>query len=530
MTPNTVPLTPLSFLNRSADVFPDDVAVIDEAGREVSYSQLRDRAARLADALRASGIQRGDRVAVLAPNTVELLTAHFGVPGSGAVLVALNTRLGPAEYTHILTHSRARVLLVDASLTDAIADVLDVVPGLEQVVELGGRPAVLARSVTYDAWSATAGAGPGLVPPTDENSPIAVNYTSGTSGHAKGVVYTHRGAYLNSLGSALSFGLTRDSVYLWTLPMFHCNGWCFPWAVTAVGGRHVCLRKVDPGVVVRLIEEHAVSHFCAAPVVLNTIANDPASVSTTFTHVVRVATGGAPPSPTTIARVRAMGVELTHLYGLTETYGPSLLCEPQAGWAALEASSLARTMARQGVRTLTVEDARVVDPDMADVRRDGTDVGEIVFRSNSVMAGYLDDAESTASAFAGGWFHTGDLAVVHPDGYLEIHDRAKDVIITGGENVSSVEVENVLLSVPGVLEAAVVGRPDDRWGEVPVAFVTLVEGASVTAEELVACVRSQLAHFKAPQDVVFAPLPKTSTGKVRKAVLRGRARGAGGDA
>jgi len=520
MTPDAVALSPVSFLNRSADVFPQDVAVVDEDGCEVSYADLRDRAAGLADALRASGIRPGDRVAVLAPNTLDLLVAHFGVPGAGAVLVALNTRLGPAEYTHILTHSRARVLLVDGSLTDSVADLLDTVPGVEHVVQLGDAPAQLPGWLTYGEWSSAAEAGAGLSMPTDENTPIAVNYTSGTSGRAKGVVYTHRGAYLNSLGTAISFGLSRETVYLWTLPMFHCNGWCFPWAVTAVAGRHVCLRKVEPAAVVRLIAARGVTHFCAAPVVLNALINEPVAATTRFEQRVRVATGGSPPSPTTIARVRAMGIDLLHLYGLTETYGPSLLCEPQAGWTSLDDDSLARTMARQGVRTPTVEGARVVDPGMADVPRDGVTVGEIVFRSNSVMAGYLDDADATAQAFAGGWFHTGDLAVVHPDGYIEIHDRAKDVIITGGENVSSVEVENVLMSLPGVLEAAVVGRPDERWGEVPVAFVTLADGAAVSAEDLVAHVRSRLAHFKAPRDVVFTTLPKTSTGKVRKAVLR----------
>lgn len=526
---NAVPLTPLSFLNRSADVFPDDVAVIDEAGSEVSYAELRDRASRLADALRRSGVKPGDRVAVLAPNTAALLVAHFGVPGAGAVLVALNTRLGPSEYTYILNHSRARVLLVDGGLVDRISGLRETLSTVELVVVLGAGTVQLAGSVTFDAWSAAAEAGPGLVGPDDENAPIAVNYTSGTSGLAKGVVYTHRGAYLNSLGTAISFGLTRESVYLWTLPMFHCNGWCFPWAVTAVGARHVCLVQVDPGQVVRVIADRTVTHFCAAPVVLNGIANHPDAESVSFAHSVRVATGGAPPSPTTISRVRAMGIEITHLYGLTESYGPSLLCEPQDGWSALDDSELAATMARQGVRTLTVEAVRVVDHQMHDVPRDGRSVGQIVIRSNTVMAGYLDDPLATEAAFTDGWFLTGDLAVVHPDGYLEIHDRAKDIIISGGENVSSVEVENVLMSLPGVVEAAVVGRRDPTWGEVPVAFVTIADGADVTANDLVAHVRSHLAHFKTPRDVIFAELPKTSTGKIRKTVLRELASG-GSDA
>jgi fatty-acyl-CoA synthase len=307
--------------------------------------------------------------------------------------------------------------------------------------------------------------------------------------------------------------------------MFHCNGWCFVWAVTAIGGRHVCLSNVDSGRVLRLIADERVSHFCAAPVVLNGLVSHPDAVAVRYSHRVRVATGGSPPSPTTIAKVRSMGMELTHLYGLTETYGPSLLCEPQSSWSAYDDEKLAATMARQGVRTVTVEQVRVVDSDMSDVPRDGATVGQIVFRSNTVMAGYLDDEVATKAAFTDGWLLTGDLAVVHPDGYLEIHDRAKDVIITGGENVSSVEVENVLMSAPGVLEAAVVGRSDEKWGEVPVAFVTLVDEATVTPEQLVSHVRSRLAHFKAPKEIIFTTLPKTSTGKIRKSVLRDRARG-----
>jgi len=521
-----VPLTPLSFLRRSADIFPSHVAALDTNGDAVTYAQLNKRASALANALRASGVQPGDRVAVLSPNTATLLAAHFGVPGAGGVLLALNTRLGLSEYTYILNHSGARVLVVDESLVRAVTALRTSLVSVRQIIVTGKVPAELPGSMAYDDWTAAAD-GPGMQGPTDEDFPIAVNYTSGTSGRPKGVVYTHRGAYLNSLGTAISFGLTRDSVYLWTLPMFHCNGWCFAWAVTAVGGRHVCLAKVEPGEVLRTIAEHKVSHFCAAPVVLNGLVSHPDAGSVRYEHRVRVATGGAPPSPTTIARVRSMGMELTHLYGLTETYGPCLMCEPQAAWDSCTEEELATTMARQGVRTLTVEGVRVADTSLRDVPADGRTVGQIVIRSNSVMAGYLDDEAATNAAFDQGWLLTGDLAVVHPDGYIEIHDRAKDVIITGGENVSSVEVENVLMSVPGVLEAAVVGRPDERWGEVPVAFVTLVEGSAVTAEELVEAVRSRLARFKAPKKVVFTELPKTSTGKIRKTVLRDTARRSG---
>ena len=519
-----VPLTPLSFLRRSADVWPDDVAVIREDGSPLTYNELLQQASRLADALRAAGVKRGDRVAVLAPNTAMLLTAHFGVPGAEAVLVALNTRLSSTEYEYILNHSGAKVLIVDSTLVGATADLLKSLSGLEIVV-VSGPPSEYPSGVqSYDHWALSAPEGPGLVSPRDENDPIAVNYTSGTTGLPKGVVYTHRGAYLNSLGTAISFGLRRGAVYLWTLPMFHCNGWCCTWAVTAVGAQHVCLLKLEPATVLELILRHNVSHFCAAPVVLNALLNYPAAAQMTFPHPVHVATGGAPPSPTTISRARAMGMELTHLYGLTETYGPSLVCEPQTEWSSFDDQQLAQAMSRQGVRTLTVEDVRVVDDAMTEVPTDGETIGQIVFRSNSVMAGYLDDDDATAQAVRNGWLLTGDLAVVDADGYIHIHDRAKDIIITGGENVSSVEVENVLMSMPGVAEAAVVGRPDETWGEVPVAFVTLAPGASVTAGQLVQHVRSRLAHFKAPKDVVFMNLPKTSTGKIQKTVLRDIAR------
>ena len=523
MVSQTVPLTPLSFLRRSADVFSSDVAVVDTGGDLISYAELGARAAQLADALRAAGVNPGDRVAVLAANTSDLLTAHFGVPGAGAILVALNTRLGPSEYTYILNHSGARILLVDSALAPAIAAVRDSMSSVLQLVELGDGSA-LSDFMPYAAWVAQASTGPGLVSPADENESIAVNYTSGTSGRPKGVVYTHRGAYLNSLGTAISFGLTRESRYLWTLPMFHCNGWCFTWGVTAVGGQHICVSKIDYGDVLRIIAERRVTHFCAAPVVLNGLVNHADSRSVRYSQRVKVATGGSPPSPATISKVRAMGMELTHLYGLTETYGPSLMCEPQAIWSSYDDDALAATMARQGVRTVTVENVRVVDADFRDVPPDGISVGQIVVRSNSVMAGYLHDDAATSAALHDGWLLTGDLAVVHADGYIEIHDRAKDVIITGGENVSSVEVENVLMSVPGVLEAAVVGRSDETWGEVPVAFVTLLDDADVSAQDLVEHVRSQLAHFKAPRDVIFTTLPKTSTGKIQKSVLRERVR------
>jgi fatty-acyl-CoA synthase len=461
---------------------------------------------------------------VLAPNSLQLLAAHYGVPGAGAVLVALNTRLGPDEYAYMLRHSKARVLVVHRLLANAVCSALADQPALQLVVEITDRDLTLPGATAYERWLNAAPAGPGLADPHAEQAPIAVNYTSGTTGKPKGVVYTHRGAYLNALGSAISFGLTAHSVYLWTLPMFHCNGWCYTWAVTAVGARHVGLLRPEPQAVLKALAEQAVTHFCAAPVVLNAIVNDPAARTAVLSHPVRVATGGAPPSPSTISRVRAMGIELTHLYGLTETYGPSLVCEPQDSWSEMDDEALAAAMARQGVRTLTVRDVRVVDAKLADVPSDGRSVGELAVRSNTVMAGYLDDEAATAAAIEDGWLLTGDLAVRHPDGYVQIHDRAKDIIITGGENVSSVEVENVLMSVPGVVDAAVVGRPDDKWGEVPVAFVTLAPGAAVQPDDLVAHVKSRLARFKAPKEIVFGDLPKTSTGKIQKNVLREAAR------
>ena len=523
MVRRIAPISPLGFLRRAADVFPDRVGVVDEDGRTVTYAALRAHADRLADALRDAGVVRGDRVAVLAPNSLIALTAHYGVPGSGGVLVALNTRLGPDEYAYILAHSHARVLLVHHALVDAVRDVVrDADVGI--VVELTTGDPVLEGAVRYNDWLAAAAPGPGLVDPTDEDDPIAVNYTSGTTGKPKGVVYTHRGAYLNSLSAAISLGLDQSSVYLWTLPMFHCNGWCFTWAVTAVAARHVCLVRPDPTAVRAALTDHAVSHFCAAPVVLNALVNDPVSGDLRLSRRVLAATGGAPPSPTTIRRVRDMGIDLIHLYGLTETYGPCLVCEPQEGWTEMDDDGLATAMARQGVRTLAVADVRVVGPHFEEVPRDGSTVGELVVRSSTVMAGYLDDPDATAAAIVDGWLRTGDLAVRHRDGYVQIHDRAKDIVITGGENVSSVEVENVLMGVPGVVEAAVVGRPDEIWGEVPVAFVTLAPGAEVRPEDIMAHVRARIAHFKAPKDVIITELPKTSTGKIQKNVLREAAR------
>jgi fatty-acyl-CoA synthase len=511
-----VGLTPLSFLRRAAATRADLCAVRDPGRPDVAYGELRRRADRLADAVRAEGVGRGDRVAVLAPNGLPMLEAHFGIPGSGAALVALNTRLGPDEYAYILDHSRARLLVVDPSLLPVVDEVLAARPQLDRVVVIGDD---------YEAWLADAPTYGGMQDPEDEFDPIAINYTSGTTGRPKGVVYTHRGAYLNALGSASSFAVRPDSVYLWTLPMFHCNGWCLVWGVTAMGGCHVCLPRPDPEQAIEAIQAHRVTHLCAAPVVLTALVTQAHAVAATFDPPVSVAVGGAPPSPATIMRAELAGMSVVHLYGMTETYGPSLVCTPRPEWAALPFEERARLMARQGVPTVVVDEVRVLDGSGADVPPDGATMGEIVVRSATVMAGYLDDPEATDAVLRPEGLHTGDLAVMHPDGYVEIRDRAKDIIISGGENISSVEVEHVLAAHPAVLEAAVVATSDETWGEVPVAFVTLVPGTEVTAQELVAHVRSRLAHFKAPKAVVFTELPKTATGKIRKSELRERASG-----
>ena len=517
---NDVPLTPLSFLRRNADVFGAKTGVIAGDGAPVTWAELCGEADRLADAFRAHGVGAGERVAMLARNTVDLLAAHYGVPGAGAVLMALNTRLAPEEYAAILDDGDARVLLLDPFYADLIAPVVDRLD-VDVVVALDGDVQGAMTDLTdvgYGEWVDAAPSSGGMTPPVDERAPITVNYTSGTTGQPKGALYTHRGAYLNAMGLAVQMRLTADSTYLWTLPMFHCNGWCFTWAVTVVAGTHVCLPRFDAVTALELAVEHRVTHLCGAPVVLNDMAA--AGEGVDLSHGVVAATGGAPPTPRVIETMRSMGVEVVHLYGLTETYGPSTICEPQPGWAGLNAGEYARMTARQGVRTVNVEGVRVVDDAMADVPDDGRTMGEIVVRSNTVTAGYLNAPEATEQALAGGWFHTGDLAVMHPDGYLEIKDRSKDIIISGGENVSSIEVENTLAAHPAVSEVAVVAAPHQRWGEVPIAFVALRSGEEATEEQLITFVRDRLAHFKAPKAVRFTELPKTSTGKVQKYTLR----------
>jgi fatty-acyl-CoA synthase len=519
---NRVPLSPLTFLARARRAYADKTAVVDHDGTEVSYREFAADADALAGALRGSGLRRGDRVAVLDLNSRWLLAAHFGVPGAGAALVALNSRLAPAEYRDILAHAQARVLLLSPSMVAAIGVAHAKDLPVPRVVMLPGDGDPLPGAESFAALVASDDH-PGVELPVDEDDMIAVNYTSGTTGRPKGVVYTHRGAYLNAVSVALEFEVTSASWYLWTLPMFHCNGWSLTWGVTVVGGTHVCLATFDARRALELADRYPVTHLCGAPVVLGELARVGAGTGFVAKRPIRAAVGGAPPTKETIAAVQAMGIGVIHLYGLTETYGPSLVCEYQDGWAELPAADLAGCLSRQGVPTVSVAEVRVADAHLTPVPADGSTVGEILVRSNTVMAGYLDDDATTEAAFQGGWFHTGDLGVVHPDGYIELTDRRKDIIISGGENIASVEVEKALAAHPDVVEAAVVAAPDAHWGERPVAFVT-ASRPDVTERELIDFVRERLAHFKAPDRVYFQALPKTSTGKIQKHVLREVAR------
>jgi 3-(methylthio)propionyl---CoA ligase len=524
-TANFTTLTPLHFLARAALVYPDKPAVIDD-GRRFTYRQFDARCRRFADALRRRGIRPGDTVAVLAPNVPALLEAHYAVPMAGAVLNALNYRLDARGIAFILGHGGARLLIADREFGALAQEALREFGREMPLVEIAGGDGAALGGVEYEDFLGEGDPAAAWAPPEDEWAAITLNYTSGTTGNPKGVVYHHRGAFLNALGNAITFGLDRHSVYLWTLPMFHCNGWTYTWAVTAVAGTHVCLRRVEPAAIFAAIAEHKVTHLCGAPVVLNMLAHAPDAVKRRFDHIVEAATGGAAPPSTVIAAMERMGFRVTHLYGLTESYGPSTVCAWQEEWAGLPPDARAAKMARQGVGYLTLDKQRVADPaSLADVPADGATLGELLLRSNTLMKGYLKNPTATEEAFAGGWFHTGDLAVMHPDGYAEVKDRSKDIIISGGENISSIEVEEVLYRHPQVMEAAVVARPDETWGESPCAFVTLKEGAGEVSEaDIIAFCRVNLAHYKAPKSVVFGPLPKTSTGKIQKYALREQAK------
>ncbi|MFA9564325.1 MAG: acyl--CoA ligase family protein [Acidimicrobiales bacterium] len=524
------PLSPLSFLERSAMVFPNRSA-IRYRDRTVTYEEMAGHATRLARALQAGGIEPGDRVAYLCPNLPEMLIAHFGVPLGQGVLVAINTRLGPEEIRYILEHSGARILVGDTELLAPLAGVIgDLRDGdgaaLDEVVAIvddqaEGRPAgdLPFATTPYEDLLARGSDEPLPWVVDDEQRMISINYTSGTTGRPKGVMYSHRGAYLNAIAELTHSRHSPESVYLWTLPMFHCNGWCTTWGVTALGGTHVALRAVDPEEIWSLIQSEGVTHLNGAPTVLISLANSPAA--TPLDRPLVVTTAGAPPSPTVISDMTGLGAQLVHVYGLTETYGPHTVCEVQDGWADETPDQQAELKARQGVSFFTADPTRVVDAEMHDVPKDGETMGEVVMRGNNVMKGYYRDPDATAAAFTGGWFHSGDLAVWHPDGYIELRDRAKDIIISGGENISTIEVEQAVDSHDAVLESAVVAVPHETWGERPKAYAVLKPDASVTPDELKAHVRDRLAGFKVPDEVeILDELPKTSTGKVQKFVLR----------
>jgi len=517
------PLTPMAFLERSAQVYPEKTAIVYN-DRRISYAEFAATATRLAHALRASGVEPGDRVAYLMPNIPELLIAHYGVPLAGAVLVAINTRLAAAEILYICRHSGAKLLVVDSALHPVIAPIvnelnIEIVTVTDPAAGAPADPGI--GGISYADLLARGKNDPLPCRIEDERATICINYTSGTTGRPKGAMYHHRGAYLNSLSEIIHCQFTPDSRYLWTLPMFHCSGWCTTWAVTAIGGTHVCLRAVNAAEIWRLLDSEGITHFDAAPTVLVAVAN--AQQAHRLPRPVIVTTAGAPPSPTIIARMSDLGARIVHVYGLTETYGPYTVCEIQDAWKKLDPQALSRMMARQGVGMIVTDGVRVVAEDMTDVPRDGATMGEVVMHGNDVMSGYFNDPEATKEAFRGGWFHSGDLGVWHPDGYIQLRDRAKDIIVSGGENISTIEVEIAIISHPAVLDVAVVGVPDEKWGERPKAFVVLNTGATATEQEIIGHVREQIARFKVPERVEFiAELPKTATGKIQKFQLRER--------
>jgi len=506
-------LTPVSFLQRSACVFPDKVAVVHGA-RRYSYRQFEERVNRLASALRGAGMNKHDRVAFLCPNIPAMLEAHYAVPAAGGVLVAINTRLSSDEIGYILTHSGSRVLFVDAELEPLVKPLG--LTGLEVVrVDDTGAP-----GDPYEDFLAGGSPGPVESWLEDEEETIAINYTSGTTGRPKGVMYSYRGAYLNALGEVIESSMSFDTRYLWTLPMFHCNGWCFTWGVTAVGGTHICLRRVEPGRIWELLDAERVTHYNGAPTVQIGVVNDPGAHR--LARPVTVTVAGAPPSPTLLAKLKELNFRPVHVYGLTETYGPHTVCAWHPEWDALGDEERARLAARQGQAYAIADLVRIVDGDMHDVRQDGETLGEVVMRGNNVMTGYFEQPDATAEAFRGGWLHSGDIGVWHPDGYIELRDRKKDIIISGGENISTIEVEQAVARHPAVLECAVVAIPDEKWGERPKAFVTLKQGMQATEQEIIEFSRRQIAHFKCPAAVEFGELPKTSTGKIQKFILRDR--------
>jgi fatty-acyl-CoA synthase len=522
---NYVPLTPIDFIARAADVYGERLAVVHGDVRR-TWRETYGRARRLASALQCAGIGRGDTVAALLPNIPSMIEAHFGVPMAGAVLNTLNTRLDIASILYMLRHGEAKVLIVDTEFGELAQRAASEFPQLRVISVSDAMPAdarYFSNAVDYEAFLQGGDPAFAWTPPADEWDAIALNYTSGTTGEPKGVVYHHRGAYLNALSNILEWDMPKHAVYLWTLPLFHCNGWCFPWTVAARAGVNVCLRKFEPKLVFELIRHERITHYCGAPIVQSALANAPAEWREGITHRVSTMVAGAAPSPAVIARMKAIGFDLTHVYGLTEVYGPASVCAKQDAWDALDDDERARLTARQGVRYHLQAAIEVCDPDTLEpVPRDGETIGELMFRGNICMKGYLKNERATDAAFRGGWFHTGDLGVITADGYVRIKDRSKDIIISGGENISSIEIEDALYRHPAVSVAAVVAMPDVKWGEVPCAFVELKEGMHATAEEIIAHCRQFLAGFKLPKAVLFGELPKTSTGKIQKFELRAR--------
>ncbi|CAN5776425.1 acyl--CoA ligase family protein [soil metagenome] len=506
------PLTPTAFLRRAAYVYNDRPAVVD-GDRTLTYAQFWDRSTRLAGALADLGIESGDRVAALAPNSTALVEAHNGVPLAGAVLVPMNTRQKAGELSYILSHSGARALIYDESLGDNAREAAEQTNHDVRLIRVGGDG---------DEYEELLDAAEPHEVTVDELDLLSINYTSGTTGQPKGVMYSHRGAYLQALAMAFQAQLTTESVYLWTLPMFHCDGWCFTWGISGAGATHLCLRAIDADEIWRLIREHGVTHMSAAPTVLNMVANSDAADEGPAPRTIHVDTGGAPPSPRLLSALADLNMEVTHLYGLTESYGPAMICQWQPEWSELDADEQAELRSRQGVANVVGERPRVLDDNDDDVEADGETEGEIALRGNNVMLGYYDDEEQTREATSSGWFRTGDVGVMHPNGYVELSDRKKDVIISGGENIASVEVEQTIETHDAVLEAAVVAKDDEKWGEVPVAFVTLRDGEELDADAVIAHVKERIANYKAPREVHFGELPKTSTGKLEKHVLRDR--------
>lgn len=523
---NFVALSPLRYLERAAYIYPHQNAII-HGSRQITWRETYLRCCQFAHQLQNLGISKNNTVSVLLPNVPAMLEAHFAVPMAGAVLNTLNTRLDAKTLAFMLDHAESKVLLVDPEFAALAQEALAMVNHEIYVIDVNDAEyehaanALSIGQIEYETWLAAGDPNFEWHLPQDEWDAISLNYTSGTTGNPKGVVYHHRGAYINAASNIIACGMTPRATYLWTLPLFHCNGWCFAWTMAANGGTNICLRKVDPELIFKLIAEHKVDYFCGAPIVLSMLINTPEEKKTQFDHRVEVMVAGAAPPAAIIEGMHNIGINVTHVYGLTETYGPSALCASQAGWSDLSIQEQAQLHSRQGVPYPLQDGMKVLDPEtMQPVPKDGKTMGEIMFRGNIVMKGYLKNSKATAEAFAGGWFHTGDLAVCQPDGYAKITDRSKDVIISGGENISSLEVEEVLYQHPAVLTAAVVAKPDPRWQEVPCAFIELKEGKQVSPEEIIAYCSQHLARFKVPKDVVITEIPKTSTGKLQKFVLR----------